>query len=273
MATTPSIWSTSGPGKVPQELVPVVAWAALQAEAAQSWNGPRHVLVTWLPVCEISTELVVGPRIAGVLAAARGGRLMVVGRSPHHRVEAPGGGTPTALATRAECPVVVVPSTWSPGPPPGHIVVALKSRTHARELLSHAFDIAEARDARVQVVTAWELYDPTMDREEARDHAAEWEAEGIRVLDGLVAEWRGAFPTVPVDVRVIHGRAASVLEQASADADLLLIARRQHFVPPYGRLGSTAHRVLRTSRCPVQVVPAGVVAEVPALAWAGSRAI
>ena len=169
--------------------------------------------------------------------------------------------------------MVVVPATWSAGLPPGHIVVALKSRAHARELLSHAFDVADAGDARVHVVTAWELYDPSMDREEARDHAAEWEVEGILVLDGLVAEWRDAFPTVPVDVRVIHGRAASVLEQASDDADLLLIARRQHFVPPYGRLGGTAHRVLRTSRCPVQVVPAGVFAEVPALAWAGSRAI
>lgn len=261
------------PGYARDDLVPVVAWAALQAEARAVLKQSAALAGDLAPGREITTELVVGPRIAGVLAAARGGRLMVVGRSPHHRVEAPGGGTPSALATRAASPVVVVPSTWSPGPGPGRIVVAMKSRTHARELLSHAFDIARDRDARVEVVTAWELYDPTMDREEARDHAAEWEAEGVRVLDGLVAEWRGAFPTVPVDVRVIHGRAASVLEQASADADLLLIARRQHFVPPYGRLGSTAHRVLRTSRCPVQVVPAGVIAEVPALAWAGSRAI
>ena len=161
------------PGKVPQELVPVVAWAALQAEACAVLERSAARADDMAPGLEISTELVVGPRIAGVLAAARGGRLMVVGRSPHHRVEVPGGGTPTALATHAQRPVVVVPSTWSPGPPPGHIVVALKSRAHARELLSHAFDIAEARGARVQVVTAWELYDPTMDREEARDHAAE----------------------------------------------------------------------------------------------------
>ena len=193
MATTPSIWSTSGPGTYLQDLVPVVAWAALQAEARAVLNQSAALAGDIAPGLEITTELVVGPRIAGVLAAARGGRLMVVGRSPHHRVEAPGGGTPTALATRAECPVVVVPSTWSAGPAPGRIVVAMKSRTHARELLSHAFDIARDRDARVEVVTAWELYDPTMDREEARDHAAEWEAEGIRVLDGLVAEWRGCL--------------------------------------------------------------------------------
>jgi nucleotide-binding universal stress UspA family protein len=259
------------PGYVPQDLVPVVTWAALQAEGRAVLDQSAALAGELAPGCQVTTELVVGPRIAGVLAAARGGRLMVVGRSPHHRVEAPGGGTPTSLATRSGCPVVVVPSTWSPGLGPGRIVVAMKSRTHARELLSRAFKVAWERDARVEVVTAWELYDPIMDREEAKDHAAEWEAEGIRVLEGLVAEWRGTFPTVPVGLRVIHGRAASVLERASADADLLLIARRQHFVPPYGRLGSTAHRVLRTSRCPVEVVPAGVLAEVPALVSAGSR--
>jgi nucleotide-binding universal stress UspA family protein len=198
---------------------------------------------------------------------------LVVGRSPHHRVEAPRGGTPAALASRAECPVVVVPSTWTAGPAPGRIVVAMKSRTHARELLSHAFDIAEDRGGRIVVVTAWELFDPTMDRQEARDHAAEWEAEGTRVLEGLVEEWRRSYPKVPVDLRVTHGRAATVLEHASADADLLLLARHQHFVPPYGRLGSTAHRVLRTSRCPVEVVPANVVADVRAVSSSGLRTI
>ena len=261
------------PSYLPQDLVPAGACAELQAEGRAVLDQSMAFVRDIAPALRITTELVVGPRVAGVLAAAQGGRLLVVGRSPHHRVEAPRGGTPAALATRAECPVVVVPSTWTAGPVQGRIVVAMKSRTHARELLSHAFDIARDRDAKVVVVTAWELYDPTMDHEEAKEHAAEWEAGGIRVLEELVAEWRGSYPTVPVDLRVVHGRAASVLEQASADADLLLIARRLHFVPPYGRLGGTAHRVLRTSRCPVEVVPAGVVAEVPALSSAGSRTI
>lgn len=258
------------PGHLPQDLVPVVAWAALRAEGRKVLDRSTASARDIAPGLEITTELVVGPPVAGVLAAVRGGRLLVVGRSPRHRVEAPGGGTPAALATRAECPVVVVPSSWTEGPAVGRIVVALKSHTHARELLSHAFEIAQQRDARIVVVTAWELYDPTMDREEFTEHAAEWETEGLRVLDGLVEEWRSSYPRVPVDLRVTHGRAATVLQHASADADLLLLARRLHFVPPFGRLGATAHSVLRTSRCPVEVVPAGVVARVPALSSAGS---
>jgi nucleotide-binding universal stress UspA family protein len=258
------------PGYPPQDLSPVIALAELEAEGRAVLDRATVAAHDIALGLETTTELVAGPRAAGIVAAARGGRLLVVGRSPHHRVDGPFGGTPAALATRAEGPVVVVPSTWAPGETPGRIVVAMKSRTHARELLSHAFAIAHARQAGVAVVTAWSLYDPTMDREEARAHAAEWEAEGIRVLEEVVGEWRRSYPTIPVDLRVVHGCAAGVLEQESADADLLLLARRLHFVPPYGRLGATAHRVLRTSRCPVEVLPAGVVADLRAVSASGS---
>jgi nucleotide-binding universal stress UspA family protein len=259
------------PGGSPQDLVPVVAWAERRAEGSAVLDQSVAAARAIAPALEISTELVVGSLVAAVLGAARDGRLLVVGRSPHHRVETPGGGTPAALATRAECPDVVVPSSWTAGAGPGDVVVAMKSRTHARELLSHAFDIAEERGARVRVVTAWELYDPVMDRNESRDHAAQWEAEGKRVLAALVEPWQESYPSVPVDLQVIHGRAATVLEQASVGADLLLLARREHMVPPYGRLGSTAHRVLRTSQSPVEVVPAGVVAADRAMSTSGSH--
>ena len=92
------------PGNVPQDLVPVVAWAALQAEACAVLDRSAARAGDIAPGLEISTELAVGPPVAGVLAAGRGGRLMVVGRSPHHRVEAPGGGTPTALGHPSRVP-------------------------------------------------------------------------------------------------------------------------------------------------------------------------
>lgn len=238
-----------------------VAVGALRTEARAVLDrsvASARALAHDLPT---TTELVVGPRSAGILTAARGGRLLVVGRSHRPRVEAPLGGTPAALATRAECPVVVVPSAWTTTPGPGRIVVGMKARTHARELLSHAFGIAHERGAGVVVVTAWELYDPAMDRAEVRDHADDWVAEGLSVLEDLVREWREVLPTVPVELHVTHGPAATVLENASAGADLLLVARHACAVPPYGHLGRTAHALLRTSRCPVQVVPAGVVAD------------
>lgn len=252
------------PGGPPKDLAPPVTWGALEEAGRALLTESVTVARDRAPGLDISTELVVGSRTAGILAAARGGRLLVVGRSPH-RVEAPFGAAPAVLAARGECPVVVVPSSWKPAQTrpgtSGRIVVGMKSRTHARELLSHAFALAEERRAAVAVVTAWELYDPTMDREEAREHGAEWEAEGLAVLRGIVEEWHERCPTVPVDLRVVHGRPATVLEQAAAEADLLVLAKRLHLIPPYGRIGATAHTLLRTSRCPVEVVPAGVVAD------------
>jgi nucleotide-binding universal stress UspA family protein len=243
---------------------------------AHVWSGERHgegsavirraeaTARSLAPELRISTELVVGPRAAGILAAARGGRLLVVGRSSHPRAEGAFGGTPTVLAARAECPIVVVPAAWAAGSDVGRILVGMKSRSHARELLSHAFNIAQERGSSLVVLTAWDLYDPTMDLAEARDRGSEWVAEGVKVLEEQVGEWRTRFPTVPVVLQVIHGHPALVLEKATADADLLVVGRRQRSVPPYGRLGGTSHALLRGSRCPVEVVPAGVVARVPA---------
>ena len=99
------------------------------------------------------------------------------------------------------------------------------------------------------------------------------EAEGTGVLEELVQGWRARFPSVPVDLQVSHGRAAAVLEKASEDADLLILARRQHPAPPYGRLGGTAHALLWTSRCPVEVVPAAVFVNAPTMPSRGSRTI
>ena len=64
----------------------------------------------------------------------------------------------------------------------------------------------------------------------------------------------GILPDVPVEIRVIHGQAAGVLQRASDDADLLLVARRHHAIP-FGHLGGTGRAVIRESHCPVEVVP------------------
>ncbi len=251
------------PGCVPESLLPWGAWAGPEAAGRAALDHAAETAARSAPRLEISTELVVGPRSAGILAAARGGRLLVVGRPSRDHPDVPLGPTPTGVAARSECPTVVVPSAWNPERSRGVIVVGMKSRTHARELLSHAFKLARRRDAHIVVVTAWELYDRTMDRAEPRTSSAQWQAEGTRVLEELVEEWRDRCPDIPVDLRVVHGRAARVLVDTSADADLLLIARRRHSVPPYGRLGGTAQAVLRSSRVPVEAVPAGVVAQVP----------
>jgi nucleotide-binding universal stress UspA family protein len=52
----------------------------------------------------------------------------------------------------------------------------------------------------------------------------------------------------------VHGQPAQVLRDASASADLVLIARRRHAFP-VGHLGGTARALLRESLAPVMVLP------------------
>ena len=207
------------------------------------------------PDLVVTTSLGHGSRSAAIVGAARAAQLVVVGRETRHGVDRVLTGTTTAgVAARASCDVVVVPSSWMPGCPHGRVVVGVKTSRNARELLSRAFAEARAHGAELVVVTAWELPDPYLDRIELRTHSADWEADGRRVLHELLADWRADYPDVPVDIRIAHGRPAEVLQRASADSDLLLVSRRRHTIPPYGRLGGVPHALLRLCEAPVEVV-------------------
>lgn len=53
---------------------------------------------------------------------------------------------------------------------------------------------------------------------------------------------------------VRHAHPARAIVEASAHADLVLLARRPHAFPG-GHLGGTARAVLRESSCPVEILP------------------
>ena len=204
----------------------------------------------------VTTALVHGERSTGLVRAAEPAQLLVIGRETRHGVERFYTGTVTAsVAAHAPCDVVVVPSFWVDDHPHRTVVVGLKNGRHCTELLSQAFSEAAERDARLVVVTAWEVADPYSDRIELRTHADEWEAYGRRLVDEVVADWRTAFPEVVVESRVVHGPAAKVLLQATDESDLLVVSRRRLALPPYGYLGGVVHSLLRLSDVPVHVVP------------------
>ena len=166
------------------------------------------------------------------------------------------GATTAAVAGRAACDVVVVPSFWTHDHLRGLVVAGVKTQDQAHELLGVAFAEASARGATLRLVTAWQLPDPYLDRIEVRTHSEDWEAEGQRVLTTLLTDWRAAYPDVPVDIRIKHGRAGTVLLEASRESDLLVLCRRRHGVHPHGHLGGVAYALLQASDVPVLVVPA-----------------
>ena len=233
-----------------------VAGTELRAVATSILDSAAQKVRDLAPDLEVHTRLSAGSRSAAVVEAAQDACLVVVGRESQHGIDRIlVGAVSAAVAAHARCGVAVVPSFWSDDHPRGRVVVAMKSRSNAHAVLSEAFAQAHARGASLTVVTAWELPDPYLDRIEVRTHADDWREEGRRVLEDVLVEWRAAYPDVAVEVRIEHGRAAEVLLTSSKDADLLVLSRRHHAIPPFGHLGGVAHAVLRVSEVPVLVVP------------------
>ena len=207
------------------------------------------------PQVEVESRLVIGARAAGLVEAAEGAQLVVVGRETRHGIDRVlTGATTAAVAARAHCDVVVVPSCWSNGTPRGRVVAGVKPRSDAHELLSRALEEAGVRGATLVLVTAWSLPDAYLDKIEVRHHATEWEADGRQLIEHQLGDLQAAYPDVPVEIRVEHGPPATVLRAASRDSDLLFLSRRRHAIPR-GHLGGVAHALLRTSDVPVVVVP------------------
>ncbi len=256
LAPFPPIAPT-GPGSV----------AELRSVATSILQKARETATRLAPQLEVRTELAHGSRSASLVEASEEAQLVVVGRESHRGVERVlAGATTAAVAARAHCDVVVVPSFWTDDHPRGRVVVGVKTHSQGAELLGPAFAEAAARGATLTVVTAWELPDPYLDRIEVRTHAEDWEVEGRQVLTELMSDWRTAYPEVPVEIRIRHGRPASVLVETSRESDVLFLARRRHAVHTHGHLGGVAYAVLRASDVPVHVVtPTAVETPVPEL--------
>lgn len=208
------------------------------------------------PDLAVSTVLAHGSRVRGIMKASADAQLVVVGRETRHGLDRLLTGATTAgVASHARCPVVTVPDDWQPRPQDGRrAVVGVRTAGHAANLLATAYAWASSHGASLTVVHAWELPDPYLDRIEARTRAEEWQARGTELLDEALADWRVMQPDVPIDTRVVHGQAASVLVAAAQAADLLFV-RRAHERRPVDHLGSTVRALLLASPTPVEVVP------------------
>ena len=217
------------------------------------------------PDLRVSTALRHGRRAAQLAHAARDAAVLYVGRD-----DRPGldrlllGNTAAGAASRATCPVVVVPPTWGSAPARGVVVAAVKSPTHSIELLADAFATAAAHDARLVVLHAWKLPSGYDDIVAARVATDEVTARSTTELRKLLRDWRTSYPSVDVEIRIVHDQPAHALVQASREADLLVLVRHAHGFPA-GTLGGAGRAVLRDAECPVRVVPPGAVTALPGL--------
>jgi nucleotide-binding universal stress UspA family protein len=208
------------------------------------------------PGIVISTHVLAGGRVSELIGLADGAGLIVVGRRPATALDrAWSGGTLDGIASRARCPVLVVPEIRRRAGAVPRVVLGFKSSAHAHELFEAGFRVAQERGAEIEVLHAWKLsgcYDDMIARRVGESSTNRDQKGAIREL---LAPWLDAYPGVQVRIQVVHEYPVRALVEASGDADRLVLVK-----PPHGsavhHLGRTARGTLRFGQCPVEVVPA-----------------
>lgn len=71
----------------------------------------------------------------------------------------------------------------------------------------------------------------------------------------MLAEWRDKYPEVEVEATVVRDQAATMLEELSATARLVVVGSRGRGGFPGLLLGSVSAHTMHDAHCPVLLVP------------------
>ena len=214
------------------------------------------------PDLRISSSTEVDDQSAALVAASRTAELVVMGTGRLGRVGSVVlGATTGKVASHARCPVMVVPDAWrtrDAGPRDSRpVVVAVDDDEHSRTALDWGFSEASMRNAPLVALHAWWWDEPgPLSSAIVWEDGAESAAESQRVMmSEMLAGWRDKLPDVEVRTELVRGETTAVLEEASQDAQLLVLGTRGRGGFTGLLLGSVSSRALHHSHCPVVVVP------------------
>ncbi|BFV60789.1 universal stress protein [Kitasatospora sp. CMC57] len=252
--------------QVPLRLVHASLWERYEPET-EDGDGPlsartevRHVAdaararaTERQPSVETVTEVIPEEAVSALLGLGHLAPVLVLGhRGTGGFAGLLLGSVALRVAARAAYPVVVVRS--EPSAPVGRVVLAL-SEDQDEAAAAAAFAVAEARlrGAELDLVHAWQR-----DSFLSGSSVLLADTPAQELAERLVAG--AALPGaegLTVHRHARRGRAAKVLLDAAADADVLVLgAARRHGLGGL-QLGSVSHAVLHHAPCPVAVVPAG----------------
>jgi len=204
------------------------------------------------PSIEVSgaaTATATGPML--VEESARAALLVVGSRGAGGYAGMLLGSTSVYTATRAECPVVVVPPAWKPRPA-GSIVVGADGSEVANLAVRFAFEEADLRRAPLMAVRAFSPI--TGPGHDTAPEAVELHHLERMNLAKSLARWVASYPEVRFDGRAVPGHPVNALIDAAAEAQLLVVGSRGFGGIGGLLLGSVSLRVLHHGGCPVAVV-------------------
>lgn len=126
-------------------------------------------------------------------------------------------------------------------------------------VLGFAFDAALRRAAALRVIHGWNLpgYPPPISGTPGTRPEGVPAGQTRQRLTDSLRPWREKFPGVEVTEEAVIGRAGSHLVDASRDASLVVVGRRNRHVPVGAHIGPVTYTVLHDAAAPVAVVPHG----------------
>jgi nucleotide-binding universal stress UspA family protein len=162
------------------------------------------------------------------------------------------------VSARARCPTVVVRGE---GEADGPVVVAVDGSETSEPALRFAFVEAARRHTSLVAVHAWTPPVVPVGAGQAVVHAmasgpafTEQRRAAGRLVTGVTAPWRSAFPHVGAVELVLEGSAEEALPQSTAGAVLAVVGSRGRGRLSGLLLGSTSQAMLAGADCPVVVV-------------------
>lgn len=189
-------------------------------------------------------------------AAARGARMVVVGRGSHSAMERMlGDETALRLMQAAHIPVLSVPNDY--GELPNRAVAAV-------DFTTYSLDAARSAAALLRPGAELHLVHATADQSSV-DLRSWRESEWLRAmreeteakLDALVAELARSYPTLDVRAHLADGRPVQAVLRLAEDLDADLLAAGTNGYGFLGRLlmGSVATQLVRRARCMTLIAP------------------
>jgi nucleotide-binding universal stress UspA family protein len=233
------------------DLLPLVHRGPTRAQAERALEHARSLVDDLVPREQLFVETVTGPVEDALIASARDGRLLTVGKRGLHAIpRLLVGSTSLAVAGRAPVAVAVVPDTWDQAArATGPVVVGVDPRQQQHRLLHLVFRRAERLGLRLVAVHGWEPPPP------ADGHDAADEARAHDEADLLLDTWRARFPDVEVEVRHSALHPAMAILDAAEDASVVALGRHAASRFSGFGFGSVTRAVLHYAECPVLVIP------------------
>ncbi|MEV6193722.1 universal stress protein [Streptomyces sp. NPDC051920] len=217
-------------------------------------------LVADHPGLSVTAERVAEQPVTALLDAAEDAGLLVLGSRGLGQVAGfLTGSVAQAVVARSRTPIVLVragarPAEEAPGRE--EVVLGLDLEHPDASVIGFAFRAAAHRVTDLHVIHGWSL-PPYYGYGGAFDAGvnAELLTEAQRRLTETLAPWLEKFPAVEVRRQAVIGGAGPHLVEASRNAALVVVGRRNRQSPVGGHVGPVTQAVLHHSAAPVAVVP------------------